>query len=64
MEKSFSRDFDRGFATRKHPRYYKSHAMTPSNEDGASSNQGPSEKDSLVRSRIPVSEGLMEFNGT
>lgn len=34
-EKSFSRDVDRGFASRKHPRYYKSYAITPSNDESS-----------------------------
>ena len=54
---------DRSFASRKHPRYYKSYAVTPSNEDSSSAVEVSITGESAVRSRVPVSEGLIEFNG-
>ena len=51
---------DRSFATRKHPRYYKSYAVTPSNDDSslAEMTMGGEE---MIKSKIPVSEGLQDF---
>ena len=53
---------DRSFATRKHPRYYKSYAVTPSNDDSSLQDMSMGGED-VIRSRIPVSEGLQDFSG-
>jgi rubrerythrin len=60
-EKTHGSMYERNFATRKHPRYYKSYAVTPSNDD--SSLQDASVGEDLVRPKIPVSEGLQDFSG-
>ncbi len=46
---------ERSFASRKHPRYYKSYAVTPSNDDSSSAADVSIAGESAVRSRVPVS---------
>jgi hypothetical protein len=62
-EKSYSRDVERGFAARKHPRYYKSYAMTPSNDESSLVGEASQAAESIVKSRIPVSKGMQDFKG-
>lgn len=53
---------ERAFASRKHPRYYKSYAMTPSNDESSLADLSVTGED-VVRRKIPVSEGLQDFSG-
>lgn len=49
--------YDRSFQSRKRPRYYKSYAMTPSNDE-SSVVEASLAGEEVVKTRIPVSEGL------
>lgn len=50
----------RSFASRKHPRYYKSYGMTPRNNDRTVSSQQTTEI--LQDGVVPVSETMKAFD--
>lgn len=50
----------RSFASRKHPRYYKSYAITSNNDSRTLMSQQTNDRNQ--QGSVPVSEGLKDFN--
>ncbi len=50
----------RSFASRKHPRYYKSYAITSNNDSRTLMSQQTNDRNQ--QGFVPVSDGLKDFN--